>query len=62
MNEPTLFMMVEFFIDIFPFNVTEELYSTCLLVTDFVYINHQELFDKLQYQKTKYINHLYTEE
>lgn len=61
MNEPTLFMFVEFLMEIMPFNVTEKLLSTCLLVTDFVYINHQELFDKLQYQKFGYINNTYTE-
>jgi len=53
-------MLVEFFIEIFPFNITEEFFYTCVLVTDFVYINHQELFDKLQY-RTEYINNTRTE-
>lgn len=54
-------MMVEFFIDIIPFHITESLYSTCLLLTDFVYIHQQELYDHLQYQKTGYRNYTYCE-
>ncbi|KAF0763836.1 cyclin N-terminal domain-containing protein 1-like [Aphis craccivora] len=54
LNEPSIFMLVEYFIDVIPFITTDSLYSTCLLLTDFVYIYHQELYDRLQNQKTGY--------
>lgn len=61
LSEPTIFMMVEFFIDMIPFHITDSLYSTCLLLTDFVYIHQQELYERLQYQKTGYRNYTYCE-
>lgn len=54
-------MFVEYFIDVIPFNVTESLYSTCLLLTDCVYIHQQELYDRLNYQQTGYKNYTYIE-
>lgn len=54
-------MLVEYFIDVIPYNITDSMYSTCLLVTDFAYINQQELYDKHQYQKFGYRNCTYIE-
>ncbi|XP_026805544.1 uncharacterized protein LOC113548714 [Rhopalosiphum maidis] len=61
LNEPSIFMLVEYFIDVIPFITTDSLYSTCLLLTDFVYIYQQELYDQLQYQKTKHRIYTYSE-
>ncbi|CAI6363377.1 unnamed protein product [Macrosiphum euphorbiae] len=61
LNEPSIFMLVEYFIDVIPFTTTDSLHSTCLLLTDFVYIYQQELYDRLQYQKTGYRIHTYSE-
>lgn len=54
-------MLVEYFIDTIPINTTDNMYSTCLILTDLVYIHHQELYDRLQYQKTGYRNYTYSE-
>lgn len=54
-------MLVEYFIDIIPFNTKDNLYSTCLLITDFVYIYQQELYDRFQYEKTGYRKYTYNE-
>lgn len=54
-------MIVEYFIDVIPFETTESVYSTCLMLTDFVYIYQQELYDRLQFQKTGYRANTYIE-
>lgn len=54
-------MLVEYFIDVIPFITTDSLYTTCLLLTDFVYIYHQDLYDRLLCQKTGYKMCTYSE-
>lgn len=54
-------MLVKYFIDMIPFHFTNSIISTCLAVTDFVYIYQQELYDRILYQKTGYRNYTYVE-
>lgn len=61
LNEPSIFMLVEYFLIMIPYKTTDDLYSTCLLLTDFVYIYQQELYDQILYQKTGCRNYTYCE-
>lgn len=54
-------MLVEYFINMIPINITNKIHTVCLIVTDFVYIYQQELHDRLQYQMTGYSNNTYIE-
>lgn len=54
-------MLVEYFLVMIPYETTDNLYSTCLLLTDFVYIYQQELYDQIHYQRTGCRNYTYCE-
>lgn len=54
-------MLVEYFLVMIPYKITDNLYSTCLLLTDFAYIYQQELHDRIQYQRTGCRNYTYCE-
>lgn len=56
-----MFTLVEYFIGIIPYNTTDNLYSTCLLVTDLFYIYHQEIYEQLHYRNTEYSEYTYSE-
>ncbi|XP_050424418.1 uncharacterized protein LOC126835703 [Adelges cooleyi] len=61
LNEPTIFLFVEYFIYFIDYENKTDLLSMCTMLTDFVYIHFNEIYDHLQYKKIGQRQYSYSE-